>query len=112
MKLIAPLLVALALVIAPGFASAATPVDDQYGNPTELPSSGDIPAKPALGGGPVEPVTVAAESDTVGALPFTGAELGMIVAAGVLILTAGLTLRRIGTRSDRHAQESKLPSGM
>lgn len=84
---------AVVLLVATGAAPAATPADVQYGEPT----SSEQP-----------PVTMAsAESpDTVGALPFTGAELGMIGAAGMCIIGAGLVLRRIGAKGSRREPQA------
>jgi hypothetical protein len=82
-------LVVAAFLALPMTASAASaPVFDQYGNPVAAENEG-----PAA--------TLAAGDDTVGGLPFTGAELGMLMVAGFAIGGSGVALRRIGASNKR-----------
>ena len=45
-------------------------------------------------GGPSEPATSAGASGSGGRLPFSGLDLGLIAAGGVLFVAAGIGLRR------------------
>lgn len=54
----------------------------------------------APGGGqgesiPVNDVTAAGENDEAGSLPFTGLDLGLLAAAGALLLGLGIGMRRL-----------------
>jgi hypothetical protein len=115
---------ALALPTAAGAQSTA-PILDQYGNPSA--ASGETPSTTppgSSGGGASTPDTngQAAESqpvanvvetraaattpaETVGALPFTGAELSILFFAGLALLGSGAVLRRVGYARRRRARD-------
>jgi hypothetical protein len=54
------------------------------------------PAGQAAGQGVAGSVSPIAATGTSGSLPFTGAQLGVFVALGLVLLTGGLLLRRAG----------------
>jgi hypothetical protein len=109
-KLIATLVsaVALAVLLAPAAPAAEQPNETQYGNPaltlpTETPPPSNPTTVPVKGSEPPsnpttvavqgasEPATPASTGDT---LPFTGLDLGIVIAFGVAAVGGGLLLRR------------------
>jgi hypothetical protein len=73
-------------------AGAATPVSESGVAGVATPVSASASGGPAAGG--VSPAqTPLAETATVGALPFTGIELGMFALVGAALLLGGLLLR-------------------
>ena len=66
------------------------PPDDQYGTTLELISQGEREQPPAPG--PDQPPTA---DRAVGGLPFTGIELGALLATAIALGGAGLLLRRL-----------------
>ena len=88
----------LALLSAPTAAlAAASPLADQYGAPTgvdaEAPGA-EAPAGDTSGAGDI--TTLNASVDTVGSIPFTGAELRYLALAGAALIGSGLMMRRVG----------------
>lgn len=84
------LVIAVTLAIPSLAFGAAAPVDDQYGSPVQ--GASQSPKVTQVG--------------TVGGLPFTGSELGMITGAGMLVLVAGSVLRRIGMREEARRRDA------
>ena len=79
---------ALALGLAPASAFAADPSTAQYeSNLTQLPQSGG--GDPAGGGG-----GGGGEGGLVGSLPFTGLDVAVLAAVAVVLVVAGMVLRR------------------
>lgn len=105
------LLASLALLALPAAGAAQSPVQDQYGNPAapevqvpDQPEATPDPTPDATGGestGGAELAVADTTADT-GVLPFTGAELMLILLAGGLLLGSGLMLRRVGFAGSRH----------
>lgn len=104
-RTVAILIAALSVALPSAAVGAPAPIDEQYGNPTDAPTLGTQDTPTAT---PTSPGLVADTSttpDTVAGLPFTGAELGMIAVAGLLVGSAGLAVRRIA-RQDRQRSHS------
>jgi len=80
--------VVLALAVAPAAlaASGSGATTEGYGGQSTIQQT--------LGGSSGTPPT------TSGALPFTGVDLGVIIAAGVVLLVMGVGLRRVSRRID------------
>lgn len=73
-----------------------SPTDDEYGSTLELVSQGQRP-EPPPGGGPGEasqPAPTATADAPAGGLPFTGLEVGGMLAAALALAGTGLILRR------------------
>jgi hypothetical protein len=91
------LIAVVAAVALPGISAAATsPVFDQYGNPVATQT--EQPGANVLG------VADAPAADTVGGLPFTGAELSYVAFAALFILGSGVMLHRVGSKQARRRQ--------
>ena len=94
MRTIVGILVSLTLALAFAGVAIAGPQEDQYGNEaakvTKPKATGSISG--ATASQPAPKVSKAA----AGALPFTGFQLGIAVAAGAGLLGAGIYLRRMG----------------
>jgi hypothetical protein len=90
-------LAATALLIAApaAFAQQIGPTDDQYDSALEVIGQGEQGAPPS-GDGPGEAPSAeptAAVEDQGGALPFTGLEIGGMIAAALILGGSGLALR-------------------
>jgi hypothetical protein len=88
----------LAALVLPSAALAASS-QEGYGGPNNVvaginDSGDDNPTPPA----PAPEVAVAADTDEGGSLPFTGADLGVLAAAGGIMLAFGFGLRRLTHR--------------
>jgi hypothetical protein len=93
---LAALAAATSLLVLPAASLGQSPTTVQYGTPVE--TIGVVAGVQAAPPAPPAPPAAA----TVGALPFTGAELRILSGAGILLLGAGLFLRRVGfARSNR-----------
>ena len=59
---------------------------------------------PASSGAPAAPVATASAPESVpsGSLPFTGLDLGLIAAGGLLLLGLGVGMRRLSSQSAAH----------
>jgi hypothetical protein len=86
---------AIAGVLALPTAALAQSSMNGYSNVAGVPAGG---SGPAAGGGNNAPVAVQ-QTGGSGSLPFTGLEIGLVAGGGVLLLGAGLMLRRLGTRN-------------
>ena len=107
-RTIAAAAAAMLLVAAPAVAqvnpteqgySAPAGTTQQQINSTPAPTATVTPSKPAK----VTPVAVqkaAPAKSSKGGLPFTGLELGLVLAAGVGLLGVGLGLRRLSRPSE------------
>jgi hypothetical protein len=85
--------VALLLVPASALAQQISPTSDQYDPKTSIVSEG--PGEP---GQPGQPST--SDQSSGGDLPFTGLDVGLLIAAAGLLGASGLVLRRLSA-SDR-----------
>jgi hypothetical protein len=92
--LLAGVLVVLALA-APAASMAASPSHDQYD-----PKSQQIAATGSGGGGGGSANT-ASSGSSVGSLPFTGLDVGVLALAAVALLGAGFALRRLSDPARR-----------
>jgi hypothetical protein len=100
MRGIVGFVVALALTLAFSSVALAGPRDTQYGSQTEEVTTQQ--PKPVV---QVSGTTKTQEQPTVakaaqGALPFTGTDLGIAIAAGAALVGGGLYLRRMGRPRD------------
>jgi len=88
------LVVIIALVAAMTLPTAAFAGSSEngYSNVAGVPSGGSGPAADNAQG----PAAVQAADS--GSLPFTGLEIGLVAGGGLLLLGAGLTLRKIGAQ--------------
>lgn len=93
------LVVALAVAALAPAAAAAQSSTEGYGGPNNVvagvgddggPTSGDTASSPAQ--------TVESSAGAGATLPFTGADLGILVAAGAMLLALGFGLRRLTYR--------------
>jgi hypothetical protein len=84
------LLIALAIAAFAVASASATPSGIEYDNAITVETPPD-------GGGVLGVINT---QSTSGGLPFTGMELGLIVAGGAGLIAAGLALRRFGRRSE------------
>jgi hypothetical protein len=80
-----------------GYGGVAGSVQTQVGQ--QPGSAGQPSAGNAASPGPVRTLTPTQGGNAGGNLPFTGADLGMLVAGGLVLLAGGLALRRLS--SDR-----------
>ena len=120
-SLVAALLTAAALaLVAVPVAAADDPNGTQYGNPptgvsteepptsTEPPATTEPPAPPAKtqpttavkgqsAASPSKPVPTNTSGET---LPFTGVDLTLVLAFGLLVVGGGLALRRAGRKAE------------
>ena len=87
-RLIGLVVVVLALV-APVAAMATSPTSDQYETQSQQIAATGGGGNPSGGG------SAATSSNTIGSLPFTGLDLGVLAFAAVALLGAGLALRRL-----------------
>jgi hypothetical protein len=102
MKIIVAMAVAMSLVAAPAFAQSVNPTEQGYSAPAgttqqQIQSSPAPEAEATPGEQPrVTPVAAekAAPAESSG-LPFTGLELGLVLAAGLGLLALGFGLRRM-----------------
>ena len=81
----------VALLVAVPFAAAAggsSSIVNGYGNQSVAPSIQVKDKSASLG----------STSPSTGTLPFTGTDLGVFAAAGVVLLGVGIGLRRLGRR--------------
>jgi hypothetical protein len=95
------LIAALTIALLAPTAALAQSSNEGYGGPNNVVSGvGDS-------GGPTTPTPVAdttpadttpVETSDAAALPFTGADLGVLLAAGAILLALGLGLRRLTHR--------------
>ena len=96
---LAALAVVFALVAAPT-AMGTSPTTDQHGPRSQqiaAPGSGE-----SSGGGSASSTTTRSTSDTtIGSLPFTGLDLGVLAVAGVALLGAGFALQRLSDPARR-----------
>ncbi|MGH2952406.1 MAG: hypothetical protein ACRDK9_00090 [Solirubrobacterales bacterium] len=87
------------LVAAPAaVAQQIGPTDDQYESTLEVISQGERPDPPPSGGpgdGGAPDGPSATADETVAGLPFTGLEVGGMLAAALALGGAGLLLRRL-----------------
>jgi len=88
-------LVVLALA-APAAAMATSPSHDQYD-----PKSQQIAATGSGGGGGGSATTSSSGGSTIGSLPFTGLDVGVLALAAVALLGAGFALRRLSDPARR-----------
>jgi hypothetical protein len=97
-------IVLAAAVIAPS-AAIAQSSNEGYGGPNNVVAGIDDTTPPTGGGG--DNVAGQADNDVAGTtvdsadagtLPFTGADLGVLTAAGLILLALGLGLRRLTQR--------------
>jgi hypothetical protein len=84
--------VALLLVPASALAQQISPTSDQYDPKTSIVSEGP--------GEPGQPSTNDQSSGGGGGLPFTGLDVGLLIAAAGVLGASGLVLRRLSA-SDR-----------
>jgi len=91
---LAGVLVVLALA-APAAAMATSPSHDQYD-----PKSQQIAAT-GSGGGGGSATTSSSGGSTIGSLPFTGLDVGVLALAAVALLGAGFALRRLSDPARR-----------
>ena len=87
---LAAAMVALALV-APSAAIAASPSNSQYETQNHQISAGG-----GGGSGPAAP-----SNNTIGSLPFTGLDVGVLALAAAALLGAGVALRRLSDPTRR-----------
>ena len=92
---LAGVLVVLALA-APAAAMATSPSHDQYD-----PKSQQIAATGSGGGGGGSATTSSSGGSTIGSLPFTGLDVGVLALAAVALLGAGFALRRLSDPARR-----------
>lgn|SRR5436190_23971582 len=93
---LAGVLVVLALA-APAAAMATSPSHDQYD-----PKSQQIAATGSGGGGGGGSATTSSSGgSTIGSLPFTGLDVGVLALAAVALLGAGFALRRLSDPARR-----------
>jgi hypothetical protein len=88
------------LVVGPAtaLAQSSDPASDQYDNTPE-----QIEEFVGGGGGdPGEDPNTASSDRVVAGLPFTGLDLGLLVAAAALLGASGLVLRRLAGSGARH----------
>jgi hypothetical protein len=88
------LIAALTIALLVPTAAMAQSSNEGYGGPNNVVSGvGDS-------GGPTTPTAeaVPVETSDAAALPFTGADLGVLLAAGAILLALGLGLRRLTHR--------------
>jgi len=85
------ILAVAALLAVPAFASAAG-----YSSVAGVQSSGAGPSN--SNGTPTSaPTAVVQSSNSSGGLPFTGLDIGLVLGGGVLLVGAGVALRRVST---------------
>jgi hypothetical protein len=97
MKRIVALLTSLA-ILAPGAAVAsANSSQSAYGN-QGVKNVENTATSPA--GGSVSPTSAARAESSTGSLPFTGLDLGALAAGGVVLLGAGLVVRRLSAENN------------
>jgi hypothetical protein len=97
--------IGVAALMAPATAFGAESSGDGYGGPGNIVSGleeggGDNPGGNGGNGGEEQPVTKAG-NEGGGNLPFTGADLGVLAAAGGTLLGLGFGLRRLTHRPTR-----------
>jgi hypothetical protein len=63
-----------------------------------LASAQSVPPTYQGSGGEVQEDVAAGGADTLGGLPFTGLDLALIVGAGLLLVIAGVSIRRVAAR--------------
>lgn len=98
----APLLAALAL-LAPASTAIAQDAREGYGPVNDvLGEVGEVSEQPASGSAPntaaQEAPATASPSVQGNSLPFTGADVGLVAGLGLLLLVAGVGLRRLRTQ--------------
>jgi hypothetical protein len=88
----------LAVVMAVAMLALAAPAVYAAQSGTEGYGGSNVVAGLEQGGGSDTPAPVQAVADEGGSLPFTGADLGVLAAAGGLLLGLGLGLRKLTHR--------------
>ena len=98
---------ALALVVAVPVASAQTS-QGGYAPPSSNVQAEiqDSPTSPPVSSTPPKAANDVQRSQSNGALPFTGLDLGLIGLVGVGLLAVGFSLRRITARGERAEQRN------
>ena len=92
----AVIVVCSALLFAAPSSFAQTPAQEGYSQPAGSIQQqlGGTQQRPDAQGHPAGATPVATHSS--GGLPFTGLDLGLVVAAGVVLLAMGFAIRRLG----------------
>jgi hypothetical protein len=83
-------------LLAPAAAVAQSSSDQSYGGPGNVVSG--LQQGSGGGGGGNAPASTPANASKAGNLPFTGSDLGVLAAAGGLLLAVGFGLRRLTHR--------------
>lgn len=109
MRTIVAAAVVMLLVVAPAYAQTVNPTEQGYSAPagttqqqitsTPSPTAQVTPGPKKTTTTPVAAVK-AANNKSGGGLPFTGLELGLVLAAGGALLGVGLGLRRVSRTSE------------
>jgi hypothetical protein len=88
---------AFVAVPSTAFGQAISPTDDEYSSTLEVISQGEQNQPPSGDpSDPSDPVSAAtASDDSADALPFTGLEVGGLLAAAAVLGAAGLIMRRL-----------------
>lgn len=85
-----------------GYGSVGGVVVGTNNTPPAGPSGSEPQAVSQSGSAPVRPLAVSntfSHNEAQGALPFTGAELGVMAAVALALIGSGLAVRRLSTRS-------------
>ncbi len=99
MKIKKILAIALAVAMFAPSAAIAQSSNEGYGGPNNVVAGVDDGGTGPSDGGTGD--TAPVETSEAGALPFTGADLGVLVVAGGILLALGLGLRRLTHRPSR-----------
>lgn len=89
--------VVLAIALLVPAAALAQSSNEGYGGPNNVVAGIEDDNTPTDGGSS-STAPVVESSDDSGSLPFTGADLGVLLAAGAILLGLGLGLRRLTHR--------------